>query len=76
MLNSEHNNFVIFSIWQKDGFTPQKALQYTAIKEGDGELALLLNTLTAAIVYTASVQPARNGNTSHPKKLHKLWGRV
>ena len=34
------------------------------------------NTLTAAIVYTASAQPARHGNTSHPKKLCKLRGRV
>ena len=35
-----------------------------------------LNTLTAAIVYTASVQPARHGNTSRPKKLCKLQGWV
>ena len=32
--------------------------------------------LTAAIVYTASAQPARHGNTSRPKKLRKLRGRV
>ena len=39
-------------------------------------LEAVFNTLTAAIVYTASAQSARHGNTSHPKKLRKLRGRV
>ena len=32
-------------------------------------VTFIFNTLTAAIVYTASAQPARHGNTSRPKKL-------